>query len=38
MQVSLKEICWEGLDWIILAEDRDRWWAVVKMVMIHSVA
>jgi len=37
MKVSLKEICWESLDWIILAEDRERWWAVVKMVMIHSV-
>jgi hypothetical protein len=37
MKVSLKEICWEGLDWITLAEDRDKWWAVVKMVMIHSV-
>jgi hypothetical protein len=29
----LKEISWEGIDWIDLAEDRDRWWALVNMVM-----
>jgi hypothetical protein len=23
----------EVVDWINLAQDRDRWWAVVKMVM-----
>jgi hypothetical protein len=22
-----------GVDWINLAQDRDRWWAVVKTVM-----
>jgi hypothetical protein len=22
-----------GIDWINLAEDRDRWWAVVNTVM-----
>jgi len=37
MKVSLDKICWESLDWIILAEDRDKWWAVAKMVMFHSV-
>jgi hypothetical protein len=30
MKVSLKEIYWESLDWIILAEDRERWWAVCE--------
>jgi hypothetical protein len=34
---NIKGICWEGLDWIILAEDRDKCWAVLKMVMIHTV-
>jgi hypothetical protein len=25
---------WDGgMDWIELAQDRDRWWAVVKAVM-----
>jgi hypothetical protein len=23
----------EGMDWIELAQDRDRWWAVVNVVM-----
>jgi hypothetical protein len=26
-----------GMDWIELAEDRDRWWALVKAVMNHRV-
>jgi len=29
----LKEISWKGIDWIDLAEDGDRWKAVVNMVM-----
>jgi hypothetical protein len=28
-----QEICWEDVDWIDLAEDRDTWWAVVNTVM-----
>jgi hypothetical protein len=27
--VDLEEICWEGLDWIDLAHDRDKWWVPV---------
>jgi len=23
----------EGMDWIELAQDRDRWWALLKVVM-----
>jgi hypothetical protein len=26
----------EGMDWIDLAQDRDRWWAVVNAVMKNS--
>jgi uncharacterized membrane protein len=33
MKTDLKEIGCEGVDWIILAQDRDRWWAVVNAVM-----
>jgi hypothetical protein len=28
-----REISWEGVVWIHLAEDRGRWWAVVNVVM-----
>jgi hypothetical protein len=31
--MDLKETGWESMDWINLAEDRDKWWAVVKSVM-----
>jgi hypothetical protein len=31
--MDLREIGWEGVDWIRLAEDRDRWPAVVNAVM-----
>jgi hypothetical protein len=29
----LQELGWGGMDWIDLAQDRDRWWAVVNVVM-----
>jgi len=29
---------WDGaMDWIDLAQDRDRWWALVKVVMNFQV-
>jgi hypothetical protein len=28
-----KEIGWDGMDWIHLAQNRDRWRALVNMVM-----
>ena len=31
--MDLKEIGWGGVRWIDLAEDRDRWQAVVNAVM-----
>jgi hypothetical protein len=33
IKVDLKEIRWDVLDWIALAQDRDRWWALVNLVM-----
>jgi hypothetical protein len=33
VKMNLREIRFEGMDWIHLASDRDRWWALVKMVM-----
>jgi hypothetical protein len=28
-----REVGWDGVDWVDLAEDRDQWWALVNMVM-----
>jgi hypothetical protein len=31
--VDLNEIEWEGVDWIDLAQDREKWRGLVKMVI-----
>jgi CRISPR/Cas system-associated protein Cas7 (RAMP superfamily) len=31
--MDLQEVGWEGIDWIVLAEDRDRWQALVNAVL-----
>ena len=33
IKMVLKEIVLEGLEWIALCEERNKWWAVVNMVM-----
>jgi hypothetical protein len=33
IRMDLKEIGWESVEWIHLAQDRDWWWALVNMVM-----
>jgi hypothetical protein len=33
IRMDLREIGLEGVDWILLAQDRDRWRAVVSAVM-----
>jgi hypothetical protein len=30
---DLREIGWDGMDWIDLAQDTDRWWALQNTVM-----
>jgi hypothetical protein len=33
IEIDLREIGWDGMDWIELAQDRDQWRAIVNMVM-----
>jgi CRISPR/Cas system-associated protein Cas7 (RAMP superfamily) len=33
IKMDLREIGWRGVEWIQLAQDRDRWRAVVNAVM-----
>jgi hypothetical protein len=33
IKVDLREIGWDGRDWIELAQDRDHWRALVNTVM-----
>jgi len=30
IRMDLREIGWEGMNWMHLAQDRDQWWAVVN--------
>jgi hypothetical protein len=32
-KIDLREIGWDGTDWIDLAQDRDQWWALVNTVV-----
>jgi hypothetical protein len=32
-RMDLREIGWDGMDWIDLAQDRDQWRALVNKVM-----
>jgi hypothetical protein len=33
IRMVLREIGWEVVDWMHLAQDRDQWWAFVNTVM-----
>jgi hypothetical protein len=33
IKMDLREVGWDGRDWIDLAQYRDRWWAYVNAVM-----
>jgi hypothetical protein len=33
IKMGFRDIVWGGMDWIDLAQDRDRWRAVVNTVM-----
>lgn len=32
MKMDLKQIKWQGKNWIYLAQAKDKWWAVVNRV------
>ena len=33
IKMDLQEVGYGGMDWIVLVQDRDRWWALVNVVM-----
>jgi hypothetical protein len=33
MKIDLREIEWDGIDWVELAQNRDQWTALVNTVM-----
>jgi hypothetical protein len=33
IKIHLREIGWDGVDWITVAQDREQWRALVNMVM-----
>jgi hypothetical protein len=33
IKMDLREIGWDGVDWIGMAHDRDQWMALVNMVL-----
>jgi hypothetical protein len=35
--MDLREIGWDGVNWIELAQDKDQWMALLNMVMILGV-
>jgi hypothetical protein len=37
IKMDLREIGWGGVEWIDLAQDRDRWRALVDAVINHQV-
>jgi len=32
-EINPEEVGWEGVDWISIAEDSDKWWALVNAVV-----
>jgi hypothetical protein len=38
IKLDLQKVGWRGMDWFVLAEDRERWQALVNAVMILWVS
>jgi hypothetical protein len=37
IKIDLRDVGWDGVDWIELAQDRDQWRALVNTVMNFQV-
>jgi hypothetical protein len=37
IKMDLRDVGWEGIDWMYLAQDRDRWRALANTVMYFRV-
>jgi hypothetical protein len=33
IRMDLGMVGWDGVDWMVVAQDRDLWWALVRTVM-----
>jgi hypothetical protein len=33
MSMDLREIVWDGEDWMHVSQDRDQWWALLNVIM-----
>jgi hypothetical protein len=33
VRMDLREIGWEGVNWVYLASNRDYWWALVSTIL-----
>jgi hypothetical protein len=38
IKIDLREIGWGSMDWIVLAQDRDQWRALLNTVMNFQVS
>jgi hypothetical protein len=37
INMNLREVAWEGMNWIDLAQDRDWWQALMNVVMTLQI-
>jgi hypothetical protein len=37
-ELDLREIGWDGVDWIVMAQDRDQWRALMNTVLNFRLA
>jgi hypothetical protein len=37
IKMDLREIGWDGVDWIDMAQDMDKWRTLVNMLLNHRV-